>query len=193
MIFSLSLSLTVSLLNLRWLYNSGRSADGGFSIPISLFQRFLIPGLLPETHCPLAKRLPLKWSSKSITQHLGWTWLTWLALGPTGLESPLPRLPKPLAWTEICSFGIISPSRAHFLKDPIGMCQVGGSLQAGAGGRSRANQGQFPKVVSVQAGNPWLCGWLGSGSKLCSRRKESGGQGERGEEGQVEKDKRPLG
>lgn len=69
-------------------------------------------------------------------------------------ESPLPRLPKPLAWTEICSFGIISPSRAHFLKDPIGMCQVGGSLQAGAGGRSPANQGQFPKVVSAQAGNP---------------------------------------
>lgn len=90
-------------------------------------------------------------------------------------ESPPTSLPKPLAWTETSSVGINSPSRAHFLKDPIGMCQLGGSLQAGARG-SWASQGQFPKVVSAQAGNPRFCGWLGPGSKLCCIRVEAEGR-----------------
>lgn len=141
----LSLSLTVSLLNLRWLYNRGRSADGGFSIPISLFQRFLIPGLLPETHCPLAKRLPLKWSSKSVTQHLGWTWLTWLVLGPTGLES-LPSPDFQNLWLGLKSAPLESSAPAEHIswKIPLGCAKLGAAcrlvLEGGAGPTRASSQ-----------------------------------------------------
>lgn len=132
-------------------------------IPTSLFQRFLIPGLLPslllETQCPLAKTVPLKRSAKPLCHPalrvnsadvicLGTHWPR---------ESPLPSLPKPLAWTEISSFGFNRLSRAHFLRDPTERCQTGGSLLAG-----RITRGSPPKTErSAQTGKTiflWMPG-----------------------------------